>query len=158
MVDRAPLVGRGAELDRLDAVVGAAVGAPQRDAPGVVDLTGPAGMGKSRLLTEVCRRARARGLTVLRGRATEYERHIPFSLFTDAFADLDPEAIGGRGADPAVAPVLYGTPGPTPGPHGSPTPDGGPAPDGGPTGDGGPAPDGAPAGDGRPTPDAKPVP
>ncbi|MFH7598855.1 AAA family ATPase [Streptomyces racemochromogenes] len=152
MVDRAPLVGRGAELDRLDAVIGAVVGAPQGDAPGVIDLTGPAGMGKSRLLTEVCRRARARGLTVLRGRATEYERHIPFSLFTDAFADLDPEAIGGRGADPAVAPVLYGAPGPTPGPDGRPTPDGGPAPETKPVPDGEPTPDGRPAPDGRPGP------
>ncbi|MFB6809358.1 AAA family ATPase [Streptomyces sp. NPDC056387] len=113
MVDRAPLVGRGAELDRLDAVIGAVVGGSDGDAPGAVDLTGPAGMGKSRLLTEVCRRARARGLTVLRGRATEYERHIPFRLFTDAFADLDPEATRGQEADPAVAPVLYGTTGPT---------------------------------------------
>lgn len=76
--------------------------------PGVVDLTGPAGMGKSRLLTEVCRRARGRGLTVLRGRATEYERHIPFRLFTDAFADLDPELLREKGADPSVAPVLHG--------------------------------------------------
>lgn len=112
MTDRTPLVGRGPELDRLDAVIGAVLaragGAPGGGdgPPGVVDLTGPAGMGKSRLLAEVCRRARARGLTVLRGRATEFERHIPFRLFTDAFADLDPRLLRAPLPDPAAAPVL----------------------------------------------------
>ncbi|MFJ3881766.1 ATP-binding protein [Streptomyces sp. NPDC090077] len=114
MVERTPLVGRGAELDRLDGVVAAVLaragGGPGGGdgPPGVVDLTGPAGMGKSRLLTEVCRRARARGLTVLRGRATEFERHIPFRLFTDAFADLDPRLLRAPLPDPATAPVLHG--------------------------------------------------
>ncbi|MEW1634965.1 AAA family ATPase [Streptomyces sp. NPDC093801] len=166
MVDRTPLVGRGAELDRLDAVIGAVVGGAEGEAPGVVDLTGPAGMGKSRLITEVCRRARARGLTVLRGRATEYERHIPFSLFTDAFADLDPEAAGAQEADPAVAPVLYGTTAaPTPAggtPAGRPTPDA--APDRRPTPDAdaahgpSPDPDADAAPDGWPVPDGRQVP
>ncbi|MDX2395976.1 AAA family ATPase [Streptomyces sp. DK15] len=99
-----PLVGRGAELDRLDAVIEGA-GAP----PGVVDLTGAAGIGKSRLLTEVCGRAARVGLTVLRGRATEYERHIPFRVFADAFADLDPELLHGLGGGTRTAPVLAAT-------------------------------------------------
>nr|WSX52379.1 AAA family ATPase [Streptomyces sp. NBC_00974] len=107
MTDRTPLVGRGAELDRLDEVIGEVTDG-RGGSPRVVDLTGPAGIGKSRLLTEVCGRARARGLTVLRGRATEYERHIPFRLFTDAFADLDPELLRGREPDPSVAPVVHG--------------------------------------------------
>ncbi|MFE2288314.1 AAA family ATPase [Streptomyces sp. NPDC059443] len=107
MTGRTPLVGRGAELDRLDEAIGEVTDG-HGGSPGVVDLTGPAGMGKTRLLTEVCRRARGRGLTVLRGRATEYERHIPFRLFTDAFADLDPGLLRERGADPSVAPVLHG--------------------------------------------------
>ncbi|MCX4544159.1 LuxR family transcriptional regulator [Streptomyces sp. NBC_01565] len=98
MTDRTPLVGREAELDRLDAVLDGPGGPP-----GVVDLTGAAGIGKSRLLTEVCGRAGERGLTVLRGRATEYERHIPFRVFADAFADLDPELLRGLGAADAWA-------------------------------------------------------
>ncbi|MFC6834784.1 AAA family ATPase, partial [Streptomyces goshikiensis] len=97
MTDRTPLVGREAELDRLDAVLDGPGGPP-----GVVDLTGAAGIGKSRLLTEVCGRAEERGLTVLRGRATEYERHIPFRVFGDAFADLDPELLRGLGAPGAA--------------------------------------------------------
>ncbi|MFG2620171.1 ATP-binding protein [Streptomyces sp. NPDC048507] len=100
-------VGREAELRRLDEVLAGR----GTDRPRVVDLTGAAGIGKSRLLTELCARARLRGMTVLRGRATEYERHIPFRLFTDAFADLDPGPDPARGPlhDPAVAPVVHGT-------------------------------------------------
>ncbi|MFJ7207154.1 AAA family ATPase [Streptomyces sp. NPDC098789] len=98
------LLGRGAELDRLDRVLDGRAGVPT-----VVDLVGAAGIGKSRLLTEVCARARDRGLTVLRGRATEYEQHIPFRLFTDAFADLDPESLRAVAAEAEpVGPVLYG--------------------------------------------------
>lgn len=107
MLERTPLVGRGAELDRLDGVLdGTAEG--HEGTPCVVDLTGAAGIGKSRLLTEVCGRARARGLTVLRGRATEYERHIPFRLFTDALADLDPRLLRPWSTDPSLNPVLHG--------------------------------------------------
>ncbi|MFD5147055.1 AAA family ATPase [Streptomyces sp. NPDC058401] len=110
MVDRTPLVGRGAELDRLDEVLDGTGGGGRGASPCVVDLTGAAGMGKSRLLSEVCGRARERGLTVLRGRATEYERHIPFRLFTDAFADLDPRLVLTWSTVPSLAPVLHGTP------------------------------------------------
>ncbi|MEV7728443.1 AAA family ATPase [Streptomyces sp. NPDC087917] len=111
--------GREAELRRLDAVLD---GRGDAGGPAVVDLTGAAGIGKSRLLTELCLRARARGMVVLRGRATEYERHTPFGLFTDAFADLDPDLLRPEGtgataatAGPsaalveAAAPVLQGT-------------------------------------------------
>ncbi|MFD8411867.1 AAA family ATPase [Streptomyces sp. NPDC059650] len=103
MTDRFPLVGRGAELERLEAVLDGRGGRP-----GVVDLTGSAGIGKSRLLTELCERAADRGMAVLRGRATEYERHIPFRLFTDAFADLDPELLHDLDPQSPAAPVLYG--------------------------------------------------
>ncbi|MFB0628713.1 AAA family ATPase [Streptomyces sp. AB3(2024)] len=102
-------VGREAELRLLDEVLAGR----GTDGPRVVDLTGAAGIGKSRLLTELCLRARSRGMSVLRGRATEYERHTPYGLFTDAFADLDPELLRpgtGSAADlaAAAAPVLRG--------------------------------------------------
>ncbi|MEV7829481.1 LuxR family transcriptional regulator [Streptomyces subrutilus] len=118
MERRTPPVGRAAELDRLDAVVeGLAGRGGPGGGPGVVDLTGAAGIGKSRLLAELCARAAARGLTVLRGRATEYERHVPFGLFTDALADLDPDLLHALGApEPAAAPVLYGVEPPPPPP------------------------------------------
>ncbi|MEV7340291.1 AAA family ATPase [Streptomyces sp. NPDC093544] len=80
-----PFVGRAAELGRLDSLLEHSEGG----APTVVDVTGEAGIGKSRFLVELSTRARRKGLTVLRGRATEYERHSPFRPFVAAFADLD---------------------------------------------------------------------
>lgn len=105
-----PLVGRTAELELLDRVIDQL----GHGAPPFVDIIGAAGIGKSRLMTELCLRARRRGVTVLRGRAAEYERHLPFHPFADAFADLDgrlphaaPDLLD------AVSPVLG--PGPSPG-------------------------------------------
>jgi len=92
----AQLVGRSAELARLDALM---AGLDRPGAPAVVDIAGEPGIGKSRLLSEVCARARRAGLTVLRGRATEYEQHLPFQAFADALADVDP---GIMAADPAL--------------------------------------------------------
>lgn len=110
--NRAPLLGRSAELARLDALLDRAAGGtaeggefPDGGRSRLVDITGVAGIGKSRLLGEVCARARRRGMTVLRGRATEYERRVPFQVFTDALAHLDPGADGFPEAD-AVAPLL----------------------------------------------------
>ncbi|MFH8582331.1 AAA family ATPase [Streptomyces zaomyceticus] len=109
-----PLVGRAAELGLLDAVIDRL----GHGAPSVVDITGAAGIGKSRLMAEFCLRARRRGVTVLRGRAAEYERHLPFHPFADAFADLHhrpplasdlldalPRVLGGRGAGSSSGPV-----------------------------------------------------
>lgn len=93
----AQLVGRSAELARLDAVL-TSLGQP--GVPAVVDIAGEPGIGKSRLLGEACARAQQAGFTVLRGRATEYEQHVPFQAFTDALADAAP---GPPAADPALA-------------------------------------------------------
>ncbi|MDX2839999.1 helix-turn-helix transcriptional regulator [Streptomyces ipomoeae] len=86
----APLVSREGELARLDEVLDR-LGEGSRG-PVVVDVTGAAGIGKSRLVSEFCGRARERGMTVLRGRATEYERHLPYQPLVDALADLDLDA------------------------------------------------------------------
>lgn len=113
-----PLLGRSVELARFDALLDRAAdgarGTPRgeefRDGgrSRLVDITGEAGIGKSRLLGEVCARARRRGMTVLRGRATEYERQVPFQVFTDALAHLGPHALDGfeETETEAVAPLL----------------------------------------------------
>ncbi|MET7690174.1 AAA family ATPase [Streptomyces sp. NPDC005483] len=110
---RAPLVSRSAEIRRLDHVLD---GMRKGGGPAVVDITGEAGIGKSRLMRELCSRAGQRGMTVLRGRATEYEQHIPFQPFTDAVADLDPGVLAAFPALAEVTPVLYAAAGgPSPG-------------------------------------------
>jgi DNA-binding CsgD family transcriptional regulator len=65
----------------------------------IVELTGDPGIGKSRQLTELADEAERRGLKVLRGNATEFERDLPFQVFVDALADL--YRSGGSGGDEA---------------------------------------------------------
>jgi len=101
---RVPFVGRSVELGLLDSVLDRFDG----DGPGIVDVTGDAGIGKSRLLAQFRGRARGRGLTVLSGQAAEYERHSPFRPFVDAFADLDSSVRRRFPALAELSPVLRG--------------------------------------------------
>ncbi|MFI6416001.1 AAA family ATPase [Streptomyces sp. NPDC050842] len=98
-VDRAPLVGRARELDRLEGLLRC-----RREGAGpvAVDVTGEPGIGKTRLLTEFAIRARGRGVTVLCGRAgtAEADGGTLFQAVLDAFADLDHQE---RAAAPALA-------------------------------------------------------
>ncbi|MEW2050975.1 AAA family ATPase [Streptomyces sp. NPDC005476] len=100
------LVGRSAELARFDAVL---AGLGGTGAVSVVDLSGEPGIGKSRLLVEACARARRAGFTVLRGRATEYEQHVPFQVFTDALADAPFETAASVSLRPEPGPVPHGS-------------------------------------------------
>ena len=85
-----PLVGREAELAALDlALAHVDAGRPQ-----ALGILGEPGIGKSRLLDELGRRAAERGHLVLAGRAAELERDVPFALWTDA--------LGGRIAELGV--------------------------------------------------------
>src|SRR5207248_7764800 len=52
-----------------------------------VQIVGEAGIGKSRLLAELCQSGEDRGYLVLDGRAAEFERDIPFGLIVDALND-----------------------------------------------------------------------
>jgi DNA-binding CsgD family transcriptional regulator len=67
------LVGREAELDRIEAVLAAA----RAGAGGVLVLTGEPGVGKSALLEAAA--GRAAGMRVLRAAGTEHEAELPFS-------------------------------------------------------------------------------
>src|SRR3954463_7162864 len=74
------LVGRSAELRALeDALAQLDGGAAQ-----AVELVGPAGIGKTRLLAELGERAESRGHLVLVGSGAELERELPFWVFVDA--------------------------------------------------------------------------
>ncbi len=50
-------------------------------------VVGEPGIGKSRLLRELCETARGRGARVLAGRGAELERDVPFGLIADACDD-----------------------------------------------------------------------
>ncbi|HKR59503.1 MAG TPA: AAA family ATPase, partial [Pyrinomonadaceae bacterium] len=77
---RAPFVGRGSELKKLETILGQAIDGSGR----VVFITGEPGIGKTSLGDEFLRRARARfpGLSISRGRCVEQygtgEAYLPF--------------------------------------------------------------------------------
>ncbi|HZB75114.1 MAG TPA: AAA family ATPase, partial [Solirubrobacteraceae bacterium] len=84
------LVGRDAELRALERALEALDGGEPR----ALGLVGEPGIGKSRLLGELGRRAACRGHVVLAGRASELERDVPFALWVDALDDQ----VGRHGA------------------------------------------------------------
>ena len=89
-------VGRAAELEAIDRALGDAARGPDRSL-----VEGEPGIGKTRLLAELRRRADARGCTVLDGSASELERDLPFWVFVDALdeyvAGLDPRLVASLG-------------------------------------------------------------
>ena len=105
------LVGRTGEVGQIeDALAALAEGGPA-----VIELVGEPGIGKTRLLAELARRADARGQIVLSGSASELERDLPFWVFVDALDDyvrgLEPERLAGlpddvRGDLATVLPCL----------------------------------------------------
>ncbi|HET9765685.1 MAG TPA: AAA family ATPase, partial [Thermoanaerobaculia bacterium] len=88
-----PLIGRATELAELDR------GLDRLSAgrPWFVQIVGEPGIGKSRLLQELARRAKARGFLVLTGRAAEFEQDLPFAMVRDAgdeyLGSLSPAAL-----------------------------------------------------------------
>jgi DNA-binding NarL/FixJ family response regulator/tetratricopeptide (TPR) repeat protein len=93
------LVGRAEELGVLEE----ALAALERERPLAVELVGEPGIGKTRLLAELARRADALGHLVLGGRASELERDLPFWVFVDALDEyvqgLDPRRLEGLDDD-----------------------------------------------------------
>ncbi|RJL24179.1 LuxR family transcriptional regulator [Bailinhaonella thermotolerans] len=82
------LVGRHDVLRAHDHALDAITGPEDpEDAFQFLSLVGDPGVGKTRLLQELERRARARGLTVLRGQASEFEQEMPFGVVVDALDD-----------------------------------------------------------------------
>ena len=93
------LVGRAQELAELDE----ALDQLERGQPRFLQIVGEAGIGKSRLLAELARRAESRGCLVLDGRAAEFEQDLPFGLIVAALNDylgsLDPAMLDGLDQD-----------------------------------------------------------
>ena len=68
--------------------------------PHVIVLVGEAGVGKTRLLTEVLRNVRAAGITVLAGSCLPLTDSVPFLPLSEALRSLG--SIGGQAVAPAV--------------------------------------------------------
>ncbi|MEU2199270.1 AAA family ATPase [Isoptericola sp. NPDC019482] len=93
----APLRGREAELARLLA----------EDGPPVRLLSGEAGVGKTRLVAEVARRAAADGAAVLWGGGHDAEGHTPYGAFAEALDGwLAEQSAGSRARVGAEHPEL----------------------------------------------------
>src|SRR5918995_80153 len=75
-----PIVGRRSELEQLDA----ALEALKAGAPACLAVEGEPGIGKTRLLAELRRRAEERGCLVLSGSASEFERDLPYGVWIEA--------------------------------------------------------------------------
>jgi predicted ATPase len=78
------VVGREQELSSVDTVL-SAMGRGEFQA---LVVHGQAGIGKTRLLSELAHRASALDAHVCWGSATEFERHVPFAVYRDAFAGV----------------------------------------------------------------------
>ncbi|WP_371572322.1 BTAD domain-containing putative transcriptional regulator [Streptomyces sp. NBC_01314] len=76
------LVGRTTELALAERAIEDAVAGT----PGVLELVGEPGIGKTRLLGEIGEQGRRRGLTVLTGRCGEWDQ-VPYGVFVDALDD-----------------------------------------------------------------------
>jgi ATP/maltotriose-dependent transcriptional regulator MalT len=75
-----PMVGRRSELEKLDAALtGLAAGSPA-----CLAVEGEPGIGKTRLLGELRRRAEDHGHLVLTGSAAEFERDLPYGVWVEA--------------------------------------------------------------------------
>jgi DNA-binding NarL/FixJ family response regulator len=82
MALRTGLIGRDQEIAAAEGVFDSLSGEP-----GAIALSGEPGIGKTRLLGELCERADERGHLVLSGRGAEFERELPFGAFADALDD-----------------------------------------------------------------------
>ncbi|MBV8952720.1 MAG: AAA family ATPase [Solirubrobacterales bacterium] len=83
MDTRPALVGRAREVSEIEEALNRLADGQ----PWMVQIVGEPGIGKSRLMAEICRRGEDRGYLVLDGRAAEFERDIPFGLIVDALND-----------------------------------------------------------------------
>lgn len=94
---RGDLLERSGDLARIDGLLAAA----RAGRGGVLVITGPAGIGKTMLLTEAGERAGQAGMRVLAGRGGELEGDFSFSVVRQLFEPLL------AGAAPAEGDVLF---------------------------------------------------
>src|ERR1700678_1677264 len=101
---RSPLVGRAAELGRLTELLSQA----EAGQPVVVLISGDAGVGKTRLTTELAAVAGQRGFTVLTGHCAELADTVPYLPLADALrtAGTGPAVRDAVAARPVLSRLL----------------------------------------------------
>ncbi|MEU9835666.1 AAA family ATPase [Streptosporangium sp. NPDC048047] len=98
------LIGRSAELDRLTAVLDSAAAG----LAGVALVGGDAGIGKTRLVTELAERAEAAGFAVLVGQCAELGDALPYLPLADALRGAPAELRAEIEARPVLGRLLPG--------------------------------------------------
>ncbi len=110
-VDSLQLVGREGELEGVEA----ALRRLDDKQSALIGISGEPGIGKSALLRSLVARGEEAGHLVLAGRAAEFEREVPFSVFVDALdaylatlddSRLDRMGVGHRDELAAIFPSL----------------------------------------------------
>ena len=105
-----PLIGRSAELARIESAIAAAEGGRSH----TVLLVGEGGVGKTRLARAATEAAAKRGFAIAEGRAYSVESGVPYAVFADALAPmlrrLDPSALAvlTRGTSAELASIFPG--------------------------------------------------
>jgi DNA-binding CsgD family transcriptional regulator len=98
-----PLVGRAAQLKLIDDTLALL----SRNGLAILVMSGVRGIGKTRLLEELARRAFAANLVTLQAQATEITQHVRCAVLTDAFRPLfdgrDPDGLESAGEAPPEA-------------------------------------------------------
>ncbi|QFY06523.1 AAA family ATPase [Nonomuraea phyllanthi] len=98
------LVGRSTELSRLVRVLQSAA----EGTAGVALVGGDAGIGKTRLVTELVARARERGFHVLVGQCAELGDSLPYLPLADALRGAEPAVREAAAAHPMLGQLLPG--------------------------------------------------
>ncbi len=78
------MVGRDFDLAEIES----ALNRGESGSPHIVELVGPAGIGKTTLLKRTLSDSAVRGSRIISGRGTEFEVDLPFGLAADAFGQL----------------------------------------------------------------------
>ncbi|TMR33661.1 helix-turn-helix transcriptional regulator, partial [Nonomuraea zeae] len=99
------LVGRSAELARLVRVLRSAA----EGTAGVALVGGDAGIGKTRLTTELVSEARERGFNVMVGQCAELGDALPYLPLADALRGAEPAVREAAAAHPMLGQLLPGT-------------------------------------------------
>ncbi|MFF5209512.1 AAA family ATPase [Streptosporangium sp. NPDC000396] len=102
--EQSALIGRSAELDRLTSVLASAADG----LAGVALVGGDAGIGKTRMVTELAERAEAEGFAVLVGQCAELGDALPYLPLADALRGARGELRAAIGARPALGRLLPG--------------------------------------------------